>query len=475
MAADFNKPVLADAYASVLQSVRDLAKDLALMLDNTGTANIPAGAIKWNSTNARFEKYNGTAWAAMVSRMSQDVTSVMGYAPGNGSGALAVNNGSLNTNLNAEMVGGLRAANLSATRSMRDFTNGTLITTSIDYSVTNGDAWVIELTGNSYGDGTPFNIQLQGYIYNGAIINYSGMKLGPSPSQFVILNNGGFLCLWMPRLGYWNGFTVTAYVATTSGARTNLVTSITDTAQPAGATKVVDITSTVKTAWHSGNFNASALDMAGVPNVGAPGTYGGVTLKGVTNNYSGFRFDTTDSYLMHSAGGETGEYSPSAGVWRWRFDNGTLSAGTVPWARLSGVPSFNYLPLSGGTMSGALGFARDVWQLDSAGSQRLYFGNGHSYYKTTATNYHIFRMGGDTDVAYLANGGIWSNGYGWLHDYFTRTVNAGYYLTGGGSGPNLTISHNPGFSGSGAPGSITISGGHITAASFNCNCNCSNG
>ena len=58
---------------------------------------------------------------------------------------------------------------------------------------------------------------------------------------------------------------------------------------------------------------------------------------------------------------------------------------------------------------------------------------------TTLTSTGVAVDGGSLQI----NGSsqIYTPNYGWLHDYFTRTVNAGNGLTGGGSGANLTISH----------------------------------
>lgn len=429
MAADFNKPVLADAYASVLQSVRDLAKDLALMLDNTGTQNIPTGAIKWNSTNARFEKYNGSAWAAMVSRMSQDVTSVMGYAPGNGSGALAVNNGTLNTNLNADQVDGYHASDM--------LVRGTTAAQGYSYDTYVDNAFrVLNNAGDSEG-----------------LISYDiGGSLGKLQLNFTY---GGLF-------RFRNKTDSTSWTAW-------------------------------KTVYHTGNFTPNATAQN---NIGAPGTYGAATFLNNVGSWAGFRFGTgvgSDNRYLMTNGGQTGEYDSGAGAWQWRWDNGTLAYGTVPWARLSGVPSFPYLPTAGGSMTGLLatkGNAAGSYlnANDSAFSVRGDSSNAAvmSFHRAGA---YAINMGLDTDNVFKIggwsagstkfhlnmSGQLWLENYGWLHDYFTRTVNAGYYLVGGGSGSNLTISHAPGFSGSGAPGSITISGGHITAASFNCNCNCSNG
>ena len=67
--ADFNKPATTDTYANVLAYINAKFSDLALGLDpaTSSPANLPTNAVRWNSANNRFEKYNGTAWAALSS------------------------------------------------------------------------------------------------------------------------------------------------------------------------------------------------------------------------------------------------------------------------------------------------------------------------------------------------------------------------------------------------------------------------
>ena len=89
---------------------------------------------------------------------------------------------------------------------------------------------------------------------------------------------------------------------------------------------------------------------------------------------------------------------------------------------------------------------------------------------TTLTSTGVAVDGGSLQI----NGSsqIYTPNYGWLHDYFTRTVNAGNGLTGGGSGANLTISH-PEYTamtlGRTTHNGVTVDArGHVT----NCNCAC---
>lgn len=72
MAADFNKPVLADAYSSVLSFIRDMFASLGKM-DGTG-ANPPTNLIRWSSAGSKFEKYNGSSWGDLAATYAITVT-----------------------------------------------------------------------------------------------------------------------------------------------------------------------------------------------------------------------------------------------------------------------------------------------------------------------------------------------------------------------------------------------------------------
>ena len=123
----------------------------------------------------------------------------------------------------------------------RDFPNGTLIETTIDYSVTNGDPWVLEITGNSYGSLVPFNLTYQGYIYNNTTINVGGTSVGTNITGMSFFNYNGKLCFWFPYLSYWQGFNVYVYTAL-GGRKENRVTAISNVAKPAGITKEISMT-----------------------------------------------------------------------------------------------------------------------------------------------------------------------------------------------------------------------------------------
>lgn len=139
----------------------------------------------------------------------------------------------------------------------RDFPNGTLITTNINYAVSSGDPFVLEIRGNSYGNIIPLDLLYQGYIYSDTIINHGGISNGLNITGLVAINNGGNLCFWFPSQGYWNGYNVKVYTAYATRA-TNRVTSITGVAKPTTA-KEVALSANIRQSLHSGNYTSYTM------------------------------------------------------------------------------------------------------------------------------------------------------------------------------------------------------------------------
>lgn len=164
------------------------------------------------------------------------------------------------------------SANISTTEwyhSDRDFPNGTLITTNINYASTNGDPFVLEIRGNSYGNIIPLDLIYQGYIYDDTIINHGGISNGHSITGLVAINVGGVLCFWFPTQGYWQGYNVKVYIAYATRA-INQVTSITSTSKPT-STKEVSLSANIRQSLHSTNYNTYAPTLTGG---GASGNWG---------------------------------------------------------------------------------------------------------------------------------------------------------------------------------------------------------
>nr|DAG58083.1 MAG TPA: Pulmonary surfactant-associated protein D, c-type lectin, alpha-helical coiled [Caudoviricetes sp.] len=139
----------------------------------------------------------------------------------------------------------------------RDFADGTLIRTSINYSVTNGDPWYLEIRGNTFNRRFPCFTLAQGYIYDGTIINYGVYHGGGvNIDNLVAMNLDGNLCFWFPRQGYWEGYSIRCSSA--FDYNHNLVTSVTNSAKPSG-TKEVNISGHMTRNWRVGDSVTGAV------------------------------------------------------------------------------------------------------------------------------------------------------------------------------------------------------------------------
>ena len=65
--ANWSNPLLTSTYTNFLTEVKDRDTDLALQFDGTTSSNIPTGAIRWNSSVNRWQKWSGSAWGELTS------------------------------------------------------------------------------------------------------------------------------------------------------------------------------------------------------------------------------------------------------------------------------------------------------------------------------------------------------------------------------------------------------------------------
>ncbi|AZA74947.1 hypothetical protein [Chryseobacterium indoltheticum] len=178
--------------------------------------------------------------------------------------------------------------------SYRDFTDGTLITTNIDYSQTQGESFLLEIKGNMYGGGIPMDTKVQGYIYADTIINQSGYSTYSDLTTIIAVNINGNLCFWFPRLWYWQGFSVKA-ITTGGGGQTtvNRVVSIDNSAEPVGTKQVKIAIYTLATQnWvnnqgflTSANLNSYVTQSALNAQLGSYATLNGVQTFANTNTF----------------------------------------------------------------------------------------------------------------------------------------------------------------------------------------------
>ena len=270
----------------------------------------------------------------------------------------------------------------------RDFPSGTLIQTNINYAVTYGDPWVLEIRGFGYNGAPPFDIQLAGYIYYDTIINQGGYSNGTNISGLRAINYNGNLCFWFPYQGYWQGYNVKAYVPY-EGRQANRVTSISNTGQPTTA-KQVDFN--LVQSLHSSNYNSYSPTLTGG---NASGTWG-INITGNSSNI-------TAHTINQSVG--TGN-TPS-------FAGATLGCGVATGRGVYGPGTLNLVLLSSSA--------------GSDGVSGIDFRSGNNYPSDGATIYYensqtgsgevsrlVFRVENDLNDSILMRAGY--------HVYNARTV-----------------------------------------------------
>ena len=264
------------------------------------------------------------------------------------------------------------SANINTTEwvhSDRDFPNGTLITTNINYAVSSGDPFVLEIRGNSYGSQVPFDIQYQGYIYADTIINHGGVSNGTSISGLVAINNGGNLCFWFPNQSYWHGYNVKVYVPYATRA-TNRVTSITGVAKPTTA-KEVALSTNIRQSLHSSNYTSYSPSLTGS---GASGTWG-ISISGNAASAN----SASDAWQVNS---DTNSKTSALQYWQSSGDSALNPNGNWHYAiRMSHGDAASYYSatLALDFHNDALQFRRKVDGVNQAWMNVLHSGNYTSY------------------------------------------------------------------------------------------------
>lgn len=74
VAEDWNKPVVTDAYSTVLPAI-DARLDSSAKMDYSSATNLPTGVIRWNSTSKKFETWNGSTWTDIYPELAAHLAS----------------------------------------------------------------------------------------------------------------------------------------------------------------------------------------------------------------------------------------------------------------------------------------------------------------------------------------------------------------------------------------------------------------
>lgn len=287
---------------------------------NTGTVTSVSGTgtVSGLTLSGTVTTSGSLTLSGTLTLTSGQVTTALGYTPYNSSNP----NGYITSSGSVAQLSGWSLQNIVPYHSGSDFPNGTLVVTNINASVTSGDSFVMEVTGKSYQTGnSPFSLILQGYIYADTFINCSAMNNGTTFPNVVILNYGGNLAFWWPRISYWNSFSVSVREA--GGSSSNRVTSISDSTEPASSKKV---TVTPINVIHSNNIGSQSVNYAASAGSVAWGNVSGrpTTVSSFTND-SGYITSGGRAYPRRSDGGDLNFYwSGQSGqpTWLWGGTDG---------------------------------------------------------------------------------------------------------------------------------------------------------
>jgi hypothetical protein len=237
------------------------------------TDNAVAGQLMWKNygnNHTIFDASNSTSPDGTVVNNTNSAVAWSGSYPTlmgwNGSSTYGVRVDSArvsDSTGNANTLEGFSAYGLVAesrgVHSGSDFPNGTLVTTDINANGWAGDSFIMEVSGKSYGSGTPFKLIMEGYLYADTIINVSAMSYGSYfPAPVKVMRYNGNVAFWWPRGSYWNSFEV--HVRSANGDSWNRVTGITDSVDPASADKKISITPTQVI--HTGNIASQSVSYA---------------------------------------------------------------------------------------------------------------------------------------------------------------------------------------------------------------------
>ena len=285
--------VTSTLYTTLLTQLNDRDVDSAKAFDpafTTVTAPV-TNHVRYNSANKRWETYNGTAWVELILAATDAFNhTVTGVRGGNFYGTIT-NNGTISGG-----VGNFATLQVAASAV---WTAASLTNLS---QLTNGPSYLVAASLTTY-----------------ALLAAPALTGIPTAPTAAVNTNTTQLATtaFVVGQGYATSASLSGVYAPLGGAGVSGTWGISVTGNSA--------TTTQRT---FSNVRTDAVNR---------GSYGTMSVAGVSNTYAGIDFTAVASTFMDN-GTSSGLYRNNT-AWDWRFDSGVLAVGAVPWARVTGSPS----------------------------------------------------------------------------------------------------------------------------------------
>lgn len=181
MATDFSKPLVTDNYALLLEAVRIALNDLARGLEPTATGNhtnTPTDALRWNAANARWERFNGTAWVVLAAKLAHsisgnaDTATTATQLAGGSNAAIVVQTGAGSTGFVAAAPPGFLLVSNGGASPPIWTTPGVITVGGANYSANVSGTVTATATPIFVGSAGPSSMQAQGNSQYSAVLSF---------------------------------------------------------------------------------------------------------------------------------------------------------------------------------------------------------------------------------------------------------------------------------------------------------------
>lgn len=296
--ADHNLPTLTSTYTNFVSELDGRLDDIARLLasDTVTATNLPTGAIRWSAASNTFQKWSGTAWAALTTAYSININGTVGATTA-ASGAFTTLSTSSAASLAAgSTVGGSAIVTTTGTQTL---TNKTL-TSPVISSISNTGTLTLPtstdtLVGRATSDTlTNKTLTAPRFADLGFIADAAGEEILQFDSTASAVNHiritnsaaGGALSI--------------STIGTDTNITLNLISKGTGTVQANGST-IANATNTLT--FTNKTWNGTVIS----------NTYGG-TGSNSSFNEGGIAYGSTTAILLTTAAGTAGQLLQSNGT-----------------------------------------------------------------------------------------------------------------------------------------------------------------